>query len=60
MSDRWWNNRKGNPAAACQRALQQIEDKKYEAKLREDGMRNIIKYGVACYKKECKVLKKDA
>lgn len=23
-------------------------------------MRNIIKYGIACYKKECKVLKKDA
>ena len=50
----------GNLEAACRMALQQIEDKKYEAKLREDGMRNIIKYGIACYKKECKVLKKDA
>ena len=50
----------GDLEAACQRALQQIEDKKYEAKLREDGMHNIIRYGIACYKKECKVLKKDA
>ena len=50
----------GNLEAACQRALQQIEDKKYEAKLKEDGMRSIIRYGIACYKKECKVLKKDA
>ena len=50
----------GNLEAACQKALQQIEDKKYEAKLKEDGMRSIIRYGIACYKKECKVLKKDA
>lgn len=45
----------GNLEAACQKALQQIEDKKYEARLKEDGMRSIIKYGIACYKKECKV-----
>ncbi len=45
----------GNLEAACQKALQQIEDKKYESKLKEDGMRRIIKYGIACYKKECKV-----
>ena len=45
----------GNLEAACQKALQQIEDKKYESKLKEDGMRSIIKYGIACYKKECKV-----
>lgn len=50
----------GNLEAACQMALQQIEDKKYEAKLKEDGMRSIIKYGIACYKKECKVKMGDA
>lgn len=47
----------GNLEAACQKALQQIEDKKYAAGLKEDGMRSIIKYGIACYKKECKVEK---
>ena len=46
----------GNLEAACQKALQQIEDKKYESKLKEDGMRRIIKYGIACYKKDCKVM----
>lgn len=50
----------GNLEAACQKALQLIEDKKYEARLKEDGMRSIIKYGIACYKKECKVKMGDA
>ena len=50
----------GNLEAACQKALKQIEDKKYEARLKEDGMRSIIKYGIACYKKECKVKMGDA
>ena len=31
-------------------------DKDYIAKLKQDGMRNFIKYGVACYKKDCKVM----
>ena len=46
--------------SACHEALCQIEDRKYEARLKEDGMKNIIKYGIACYKKECKVAKGDA
>ena len=46
----------GNMDAACKEALQQIEDRDYAAKLKDDGMRNIIKYGIACYKKNCKVL----
>ena len=47
---------KGNMDAACEEALQQIEDKDYVAKLKDDGMQNIIKYGIACYKKNCKVM----
>ena len=43
---------------ACEQALQQIEDKNYTARLKEDGMQNIIKYGIACYKKNCKVILK--
>ena len=46
----------GNMDAACKVALQQIEDRDYVAKLKDDGMRNIIKYGIACYKKNCKVV----
>ena len=48
----------GNLEVACQEALRQIEDRKYESRLKEDGMKNIIKYGIACYKKECKVKKR--
>ena len=30
--------------------------KDYVDKLRQDGMRNFIKYGIACFKKDCKVV----
>ena len=42
---------------ACRAALQQIEDRKYAARLIIDGMTSIVKYGIACYKKHCRVLK---
>ena len=46
----------GNLDAACQEALKQIEYTKYEDDLLDDGVENIIKYGIACYKKRCKVV----
>ena len=46
----------GDMEAACDRALEQIEEKRYVDKLKQDGMRNFIKYGIACYKKDCKVV----
>ena len=39
----------------CREALGQIEEQKYEATLRQEGYRNILKYGVAFYRKECMV-----
>lgn len=48
----------GNLDAACKKALEQIEEKSYEARLQEDGMRTILKYGIACYKKDCRVVVK--
>ena len=48
----------GNLEKACDIALKQIEDKKYTTMLEEDGMNIIYKYGVACYKKDCKVMMK--
>lgn len=41
--------------AACNAALKQIECKKYEQKLLMDGAKKVFKYGIACYKKQCKV-----
>lgn len=41
---------------ACHKALQQIEDRNYEDGLITDGMKTIYRYGIACYKKRCKVI----
>lgn len=42
--------------AACKEALQQIEANNYAETLLADGMTTIFKYGIACYKKHCKVI----
>ena len=39
----------------CDEALRQIEDQKYEEALRQEGYSDILKYGVAFYRKECMV-----
>lgn len=39
----------------CGEALYQIEQKQYDARLVDDGMERIVRFGVACYKKRCKV-----
>ena len=41
----------------CNEALKQINDKKYDTELKEKGYENIIKYGIAFYKKRCKIVK---
>ena len=46
----------GDLNAACEEALEQVEKKDYVAKLKQDGMKNFIRYGVACFKKMCKVV----
>ena len=46
----------GDMETACAKASTQIDEKNYIMKLKQDGMRNFIKYGIACYKKDCKVV----
>jgi len=41
---------------ACEKALKQIREKRYEDMLTDDGMKTIYRYGIACYKKSCKVI----
>ncbi len=41
--------------AKCDEALRQIEEQKYEEELRQEGYSDILKYGVAFYRKECMV-----
>ena len=36
-------------------ALEQIEEKKYEKELRSDGYKNIIKYGISFFGKDCMI-----
>lgn len=45
--------------AACREAMEQIEDLHYVQKLQNDGMKKIYAYGIACYKKRCKVTMKE-
>ena len=47
----------GSLDSACKRAVEQIEKKQYEMQLKQDGLETIHKYGIACYKKKCKVLR---
>ena len=42
----------------CEKALKQIVDKRYTEELKQDGIHKILKYGIACYKKTCKVILK--
>ena len=40
-------------------AIEQIEDRKYDMELRSEGYKNIFKYGIAFYKKDCLIKIKD-
>jgi hypothetical protein len=44
--------------AACDEALSQINEKQYDSQLKLDGMHSVIKYGIACFRKHCKVVKR--
>ena len=41
---------------ACREAMKQIEDGGYATALIQEGMQTIHKFGIACYKKTCKVI----
>ena len=48
----------GNLKAACEEAVKQMEEQKYAVGLRRQGMKKIMKYGIAFYEKECMVVMK--
>lgn len=45
--------------SGCQKALIQIEKTGYADELRDNGMQKILKYGIACYKKQCRIVLAD-
>lgn len=46
----------GKLDAACGEALEQMEVKRYEEELLDEGVEHILKYGIAFYKKRCRVM----
>lgn len=46
----------GDLKEGCREALKQIEKNRYDEFLREEGIDHIVKYGIACYKKRCRVM----
>ncbi len=47
----------GELEKGCAAALEQIEEKRYDAALIRDGMEKVVKYGIAFFKKNCRVMK---
>jgi hypothetical protein len=45
-----------NLEADAKAALVQIEKNSYQERFYDDGIKTILKYGIACYKKRCRVL----
>lgn len=45
-----------NLEAVCRQALKQINDKNYPEELQQLGLNHILKFGIACDKKRCKVI----
>lgn len=41
---------------ACEKAIQQIKDRRYSEYLKNDGRQDMMFYGIAFYKKRCKVI----
>ena len=41
---------------ACHRALQQIRENRYADELKQNGIETVHLYGIACWKKECRIV----
>lgn len=46
----------GNFDYACKKAMEQIKNTNYTDVLKQDGLKKIYKFGIACYKKRCKAI----
>ena len=46
----------GRLEAACREALEQIACRRYDEELQDEGIDHILKYGIAFYKKRCRVM----
>ncbi len=49
----------GSLESSAREALAQIETKRYDEVFADEGIENVLKYGIACYKKRCRVMLGD-
>ncbi len=49
----------GDLEKGCREALEQIERMGYEEKLRQDDIESVLKYGIACNRKKCRVAMRE-
>ena len=49
----------GDLESAAQAALAQIETRRYDEAFEDEGIENVLKYGIACYKKRCRAMLGD-
>ena len=47
---------KGDPEAECQKALRQIDDTGYTEAFHQEDIHKILKYGISCRRKDCRVM----
>lgn len=47
----------GNLQKACEKALGQIENSHYDEELKDEGINEVLRYGIVFYKKRYKVMK---
>lgn len=50
----------GNLDTACKEALEQIKSRRYDESLYDEGITHVLEYGIACYKKRCKVMMQES
>lgn len=46
----------GSLDTACQAALEQMQNRRYQDAFYHESMKKVLKYGIACYKDQCRVL----
>lgn len=50
----------GRLEEACKEALEQIESRRYAEEFQKEGIKHVLKYGIACCRKQCKVMLADS
>lgn len=51
-----WSDDEKSLDQNCRDALEQIDTRQYTQELRNDGYQKILKYGIAFYRKKCRVM----